>query len=353
MTNSHLVNTFINLVKIDSPSSEEQQLSMRIYKLLKNKVDVIKFDQFGNLYAKIVGQTGSVFLSAHMDTVEPGKNINPRISNGFIVSDKTTVLGGDNKIAIACIIELIYKIAQSNIKHKTIECIFTRSEEVGNYGAINFDYHLLESKVGYCFDSSNPVGSIIIASPFYERFDLKIIGKSAHPSKQKESISALLIFKDLLNQIKIGKINDNTLVNIGVINGGRVRNTVLGEIDLKGEIRSLIEKKLLDYKKIFINTLESITKKYEADFIVDFVRENSGYKYLKSDLVELCDQIKISGFVPNPIISWGVSDANIFNEKGLICFNLGDGGEFSHTLQERIKISEMNNLLHLMQALIK
>ncbi len=351
-----LIQTFIDVVKIDSPTGEEKQMAQYLVTYLRKYADVVKTDSYGNVYARVNGVKDGLFFAAHMDTVEPGRGIKPVIKSGYITSDGSTILGADNKLAIACILETVRQIKEQHIPHMTLELLFTRSEEVNNYGAINFNYSFLKSKKGYCFDRSAPVGTIITGSPYYERFDLKVIGREAHASKPFAAINALAIFNEILNKITLGRIDSDTIQNIGVITGGFVRNTVPGEISAFGEIRSFKEKNLLQAKKRLEVVIAKTVKKYSAKYALDFVRENGGYKHVtpsaKKFISTTENTMRLCKIEPSKEMAWGVSDANIFSEKGLLVINLGDGGKFAHSKKERATIREMEKLVRLMIKLI-
>ena len=354
---SPIVNNFRRIAEIESPSGHEKKIAKYLMKQLKEVTDFSTSDKYGNIYAFVKGIGEPIFLAAHMDTVEPTKGIKTQVKDGFVLTQSKTVLGADNKVAIACIIELLKHYKMSKTAHRPIEVIFTRSEEVGNYGAINFDYKLLKSKIGYCFDVAQPVGTIILGSPYYERFDIRLIGKEAHAGKPEEAINVLLVFRKMLNLISLGKIDTNTVANIGVVRGGHVRNTVPGELILQGEVRSFIEEGLKRYKFKLLKALKKSTNNYKATYKIELVRENPGYKHtntkVKKVIQRLRNTMKEVGVKPVEKFAWGVSDANIFNDKKLICVNSGYGAEFTHTIKERIKISYMENLLALMIQLVK
>lgn len=355
--NKRLINTFCKIVKIDSPTGFEKPFALHIYKMLKLFASGIRMDRLGNIYARIKGEGEPLFFSAHMDTVEPGRGIRPVVKNAYITSDGTTILGGDNKIAIACILETLRTLKEKKLRHRPLEIMFTVSEEINNNGALNFNYSLLHAKKGYCFDRSAPVGTIVTASPYYERFDLTIVGKEAHASVPRSAVNVVLVFNELLNSIKLGIIDKDTIVNVGVVKAGQVRNTIPGEMFVAGEIRSFVEEKLLKTKHALLAKIKAVTSKTGSKAKIDFVRENGGYKLTgklsKNFIDETEEAIKRTNIKPHKEVAWGVSDANIFNEKGLICLNLGDGGEFAHSRRERVKISEMEKLLLLMIELVK
>ncbi|GAB4218937.1 MAG: tripeptidase T [Candidatus Microgenomates bacterium] len=349
-----LINLFTTICQIDSPTGEEQKMVDFVFNYLKKLNIFVKKDSFGNIYARI-GNNPKVFLSAHLDTVEPGRGIKPKINKDYITSDGTTILGADNKVAVATILQATKEIIKEN-KNISFEIIFTLSEEIGNYGAINFDYKLLQSKIGFCFDSSNPLGTIITASPFYERFDLKIIGQEAHASLPDKAKNVLFPLFEILKKQKLGKIDRYTLFNIGKINAGYVRNTIPGELIINGEIRSFFEKNLIKIKNKFLKLLNEIEKKYQIKIEKSFVRENPGYfhnsKISQKIIVSLKKILKNLKLKPQEKIAWGVSDANIFNNKNLLVFNLADATEYTHSKKERIKIKDLLKLKEIIKNII-
>ena len=294
------------------------------------------------------------FFSAHMDTVEPGKGISPRIDGDYIVSDGTTILGTDNKLALACMLVLACDLVLTHSSHCPLEFVFTRSEEIGNYGALHFDYSLLRSKRGLCFDSGNPVGTIVRASPFYDRFDIIFSGQSAHASRPDQARNVLFPFADLLARFPPGKLDDYSVLNYGVVQAGSVRNTIPGELRVFGEVRSFSEDQISVYDKSLEVHVSAVSAAHSVRGDVRIDRENPGYFFPEDDVFieELAELMHAVDITPRVIESWGVSDANIFNDRGLRCLNLGHGGEFIHTVQERVSLGEVERLYRLMRVLV-
>lgn len=354
MANQHLLDTFLKLVKIDSPSGNENTLATYLINNLKDKLDIVQKDRYGNIYGRLNGEGNPLFFTGHLDTVEPGRGIKPQIKDGYITSDGTTILGADNKSSLACMLQTIMELKTKKIPHFTLEFIFTKEEETTNAGAQNFDYSLLQAKKGFCFDSVSPLGTIILGSPFYERFDLNIIGKAAHASKPEQGINVLSVIKEVLNHFPLGKLDDNTIFNIGTFTGGYVRNTVPSGLTIQGEIRGFVEALISQHKQKFIKVVHTACELYKASYKLEFVEENKGYKYTENSVIKDIRAImKRIHITPQPITAWAVSDANIFNNRGLTCINLGDGVQFPHSAQERIKTSDMEKLVDLMVQLVK
>lgn len=346
---------FAELVAVDSISGSEDQFADLLIDRLRNLADFICKDDYGNVYAYVHGKGEPLFLAAHMDTVAPGIGIKATVKDGYIVSDGSTILGADNKAAIFAYISLLEYLKSIQAPHLPIEFVFTRSEEIGNFGAINFDYSLLRSKVGYCFDSVSPIGTVITASPFYERIDINLIGKSAHASKPEEARNVLNVVSSLITNIPVGRINDTTLCNIGRVEAGHVRNTIPGNAELNIEIRSYIESDLFAHMSI-IETIVGNTEEEGIVLQIDHARENPGYYHssnlAKKNIALLSSLMSEIGITPIVTDSMAVSDANIFNNKGILCINLGDGVENAHSVNERIAVNDIELMMSLCTKIV-
>ena len=187
--NRNLIDTFLDLVSIDSPSTYEKDVIGYVLVRLKDMGMTVSIDEVGNIFAFSDRSGNPVLLCAHLDTVEPGRGVRPKISNGHIKSDGRTILGADNKAAVAAI--LLACEETPVIRRKNLEIIFSVREETS--GGINeFDTTLIKSKTGLVADSGEPIGSIVLASPWIEDFEAGFFGREAHTSVPGEGINALI-----------------------------------------------------------------------------------------------------------------------------------------------------------------
>ena len=108
-----LVKTFTDLVQIDSPSGEEEAIAVELVRRLVELGLIVERDDYGNIISSVDGDE-PLLLSAHMDTVEPGRGIKPRVDGDRIFSDGTTILGGDCKAGVAAILEAFSTHSQSS-----------------------------------------------------------------------------------------------------------------------------------------------------------------------------------------------------------------------------------------------
>jgi tripeptide aminopeptidase len=79
-----------------------------------------------------------------------------------------------------------------------------------------------------------------------------------------------------------------------------------------------------------------------------------GYRFKRGDDVVrvATDALSRSGRQANFILSGGAADANIFNERGLQCLNLGNGMLDIHTPDERIAVADLEAMVDVTLALV-
>ncbi|MEA3385606.1 MAG: M20/M25/M40 family metallo-hydrolase [Thermodesulfobacteriota bacterium] len=369
-----LADTFRQLVSIDSPSREEGAVADWIKRILKEEMGAeVTEDQShgqtgsesGNIIARIPG-TGKIiaplFFNAHMDTVEPGRGIKIIFKNGIFQSDGTTVLGADDKAAIAILIETARLLKKHRISHGPIEFLFTVCEEIGLLGAKSLDPDLLEARAGYALDSSDP-DVLINQAPCAIRFKVRIIGKAAHAGLHPElGINAIQVAARALAEIPLGRIDEYTTANVGLIHGGKATNIVPEEVELEGEVRSHNPEKLREVQDQILETFHKIALDFKPV-------ENSGLPLIKTDVID--DYPLMSVSEGHPLITTAVkaakglgrklsldmtgggSDANIFNAKGLATVVMGIGMQNVHTTSEHISLDDMVAAAELVLEIIR
>jgi len=346
------INLFLELVKIDSPSGEEKSISMFLDEKLKNLGFLVQKDKLGQLWASS-SSSNPLLITAHMDTVEPGKNIKPKIVNGVIQSCGKTILGADNKAFIAALLIAIEEYIHSHGKLPPIELIFSVKEETGG-GIDNFPFDWIKAKKGITFDLAQPLGKITIQAPYITNFSATFIGKAAHSSKPEDGINSLICATSFVNNIKMGRIDSETTVNIGKISGGTGINTIPENSIVEGEVRSAnINAFNLLIKEIESQAIKS-SKSYKVKMLFDLNGYCPGYKYSNNDsfIANISDLLESKHCDVIQYESTGVSDANIIANKGIKFLCLSDGVENPHTNSEQISIKNLIKLKDLILEII-
>lgn len=310
-----------------------------------------------NLLVRIKGdeKRNPALFSCHTDTVVPCENVVPVVTSSRISSDGTTILGADDKAAVAVFIEAILCIREQNLPHGPLEFLFSCAEEVGLCGIKCFDMSLLKSKIGFVFDSGGEVGKIIIKAPYHSTIECTVKGKSAHAGMEPEKgISAIKVLSEILSKLPHGRIDSETTVNVGLISGGSATNIVAEEAFFKLEARSVDSKKLKSIEDDIKLIIHSTVKEYNAKAVLSRNLEYSGFKIKENDpiLKTVHSALSRIHITPHHEISGGGSDTNIINRAGIKAVNLSIGMRNVHTKKEYIMIKDLVNGARFVLALI-
>ena len=355
ISRDRLIKTFTEIVQIDSPSGEEEQMAQYVISKLENLGFTVSRDAYGNVIANDGGED-PLLLSAHLDTVEPGRGINPQIQGDKIVSDGSTILGGDCKAGIAAILEAIESIIEDKAPHRGIEIAFTREEELGLLGARNLNFSMLTSDTAIVFDGEGPSSQITSASPTYMSFDIDVIGRSAHAGVEPEKgLSAIKICADLISKLPQGRLDEETTFNIGKIEGGSTRNSVAEKVSLQGEFRSRNTETLEILKLQISETINEILNIYpEAIINNDLQIQFHTYTLTDDDkathLVKRA--LKSMKITPEMRPSGGGTDGNVFRSNGISAVVVGMADHNMHTKREYVVIPHLIDSANLCETLL-
>jgi tripeptide aminopeptidase len=356
-------NLLLELVRIDSVSREERDVAERIKTYCEELGAEVFIDgageavggNTGNVIARFPGtipEAEPIMMSAHMDTVVPGKGVKPIVEGDIIRTDGSTVLGGDDKSGCAVIIETIRSLQEQSIPHAPIDAVFSICEEVGLLGAKHLDMSKVRAKYGIVFDSDDP-GFLFTKGPSANHFEFRIYGLESHAGVAPEyGISAIRIAAEAINNMKLFRIDEETTANIGAIRGGEATNIITNFVTLKGEARSLDDGKLEAQTAHMIKCLEDAAARYEVtvEGVTTKARVESDVsrEYYAMDVSDDSRVVKLvieaaarMGLKVETMASGGGCDANIFNKRGIECANLGTGMRAIHTVKEWLDVKDM------------
>jgi len=367
-----LAETFKTLVSIDSVSGEEGRISREIRKMLEPLNPEVFIDDAGrktgsdtgNLIVKLAGSRNvpPLMLNAHMDTVEPGRGVKPKFSDGIFKSDGTTVLGADDKSAVAIIIETVLALHENQTEHGPLELVFTICEEIGLQGAKNLDFSLISAKYGYTLDTID-TGSIITRAPSANHFEVVVHGKSAHAGAEPEKgINAIVLASRAIAGLELGRIDEETTANIGVIHCDGATNIVPEKVFIRGEARSHDPRKLeavshrieQAFKQEVLNWpwsdeetgAPAVSVKMENEFPQTNIAEEHAIVRMAKTAAARLDREIVSRR------TGGGADANIFFGKGIITGVIGTGMREIHTVREWIALDDMAQTVELLTEII-
>lgn len=162
-----VLKSFLEIVQIVGGSRDERRVADYVKgELQKLELQATEDDagekiggNTGNLIVNIPGNfcgAPPLIFAAHMDTVRLARGVRPVVVNGYVKTDGTTALGGDDRAGVTEILEAIKIIKENNLPHGDIQLIFTVAEEAGLLGSSELDPKVLHGKMGFVVDSFKP-----------------------------------------------------------------------------------------------------------------------------------------------------------------------------------------------------
>jgi tripeptide aminopeptidase len=355
-----VLDLFLELAAIPSPSGEEDAVAALIAKYLADLGVASEADEAGNLLARLDAPEedgdASIFLCAHMDTVPPVGPIEPVVGeDGLVRNGAGTILGADNKATVAVLLEAARLLLSEGRPHSGVELLFTVKEEVGLEGAKAFDQTRLRSKLGFVYDCSGPVGGVVRSAPYGKTIDVVFKGRSAHAGlSPEEGSSAIAAAGRAIADLRLGRIDEETTANVGLIQGGTGRNVVPDRCELAAEARSRDEVKLADLVQEMLDAFSFAAGVAECEVETRISETYAGYRFRPDDPVFALatEAIRSAGLEPRPLDVGGGADANVFNARGVPCVNLANGMMQVHTPAEHIAVADLDAMLNVTLELV-
>ena len=356
--------TFADLCRIVSPFGSERACAERVADELRSMGLEVEEDdaaqaagaECGNLLARVPGRgPRSIVLCAHLDTVAVAGAIEPIVEDGGWVNAHETILGADNKAAVAVMLEVARRCAREP-GPVGVELLFTVSEENALAGAKAFDAARLRSDFGYVFDHASPIGEVVLASPTYFRLSAEFRGKAAHAGiRPEDGRNAVLAAARAIATMPHGRIDAETTANVGSITGGgKSTNVVAEHARFLAEARSLDRDKAERTVGAMIDAIHEAASATECDVDVTSEKLFDGYRTRPSEPAVAAAEaaLRRCGHEPRRIVTGGGSDANALQTQGFACVNLANGTERNHEPTERVAVAALEDMLDVALALL-
>jgi len=309
----------------------------------------------GNIIARLPGTSDRwVMFCAHIDTVPHKGLIEVVESEGVFRSAGETILGADNKAAVAVFMELVARHV-SEPPPVGIELVLTVAEEQGLRGAKAFDISTLRSDCGFVLDHASAVGEVIVTSPTQQRVLADFTGVEAHAGiRPEDGNNAIAAAAAAISRMELGRLDEQTTANVGVIAGGTSGNVVPGHCEIVAESRSLDAERAADVAGALSDACAWGASEHGCDADVRIEELFRGYKIPPSSrALALAEAgLRKAGFEPERTSTGGGSDANALIVAGFDCVLLANGTEANHTADEAVSTRNLDAMLEVCEGIV-
>ena len=364
MEGSRLHERFVRYCEIRSPTGEEREIAdtlaaeLRALGLEVDEDDAAAAAEAGagNLTARSPGTgEGWLMFCAHVDTVPHRGQVEVMDDDGVFRSRGETILGADNKAAVAVFMELIARHVE---KPSTVgvELVLTVAEEQGLRGAKAFDASRLRSSAGFVLDHAGPVGELIVSTPTQQKILADFIGVEAHAGiKPEEGSNAIAAAATAIVRMEIGRLDEETTANVGLISGGTSGNVVPGRCALHAEARSLDAERAAAVAGEIADACTWGASEHGCDVDVRIEELFRGYRVPKDSVaLALAEEgLRKAGLEPRRVAIGGGSDANVFRRDGFDCVLLSNGTDAVHTSDEMVPARSLDKMLEVCEGIVK
>jgi tripeptide aminopeptidase len=355
--------TFVRLCEIRSPTGEEREVADTVLAELRALgLEVSEDDSAGrvgagagNILARLPGRSDPwVMFCAHLDTVPHEGRIEVVEDEGVFRSRGGTILGADNKAAVAVFMELVARHA-AEPPPVGIELLLTVAEEQGLWGAKAFDVAALRSEIGFVLDHATPVGEVFVASPTQQQVIAEFEGVEAHAGiRPEEGSSAIAAAAAAITRMELGRLDEETTANVGVIAGGTSGNVVPGHCRIVAEARSLDSGRAAEVAGAITEACAWGASEHSCDVDVQVQELFRGYRLQPSSPTLALGEagLRRAGVEPVRRTTGGGSDANALIAAGFDCVLLANGTTDNHTPQESVPARNLDTMLEVCEGIL-
>lgn len=363
MTGSRLEETFVRLCEIRSPTGEEREIADTVAAELRALgLEVGEDDAAGpaeagagNLLARLPGRSDEwVMFCAHLDTVPHRGRVEVVNDEGVFRSHGETILGADNKAAVAVFMELVARFAAER-PPVGIELVLTVAEEQGLRGAKAFDTSVLRAPVGFVLDHAGPIGEVIVATPTQQKILADFIGVEAHAGiRPEDGSSAIAAAAAAISRMTLGRLDEGTTANVGLIEGGTSGNVVPGHCWLLAETRSLDVGRAAAVAGEISDACAWGASEHGCDVDVRLEELFRGYEVpATSPALGLAEAgLRAAEVEPRRVAIGGGSDANAFRLAGYECVLLANGTDAVHTADEHVPAASLEKMVEVCEGIV-
>ncbi|HWB69232.1 MAG TPA: M20/M25/M40 family metallo-hydrolase, partial [Solirubrobacterales bacterium] len=289
-----------------------------------------------------------------IDTVPHRGRVEVVEEDGVFRSGGETILGADNKAAVAVFMELVARHSEEP-PPVGIELLLTVAEEQGLRGAKAFDLSSLRSECGFVLDHASAIGEVIVTSPTQHQVLADFAGVEAHAGiRPEDGSSAIAAAAAAIARMELGRLDEQTTANVGLISGGTSSNVVPGHCAIVAEARSLDAERAAEVAARLTEDCAWGASEHGCDVDVRVQELFRGYEVATgSPALSLAEAgLRSAGAEPRRTATGGGSDANALIAAGFDCVLLANGTNANHTSEESVSARNLDTMLAVCEGIV-
>jgi tripeptide aminopeptidase len=155
--------------------------------------------------------------------------------------------------------------------------------------------------------------------------------------------------------MRLGRLDEETTANVGVIEGGSSTNVVAGSCRIDAEARSLDEGKAADALAAMVDACTHAASAGACDVDLETTEVFRGYRVPSSarSVRIATAALERCGHLPTEVATGGGSDANALMAQGFECVLLANGTEANHTPDESVAARRIVDVLAICEAIVE
>ena len=363
MSDQRLFDRFVRYCEVRSPTGEEREIADTLAAELRALGLEVEEDDAagpaeagsGNLLARLPGRREEwVMFCAHIDTVPHSDRVEVVAEDGVFRSRGATILGADNKAAVAVFMELLARAVESP-PEVGIELLLTVAEEQGLRGAKAFDTAKLRAPVGFVLDHAGPVGEVVVQTPTQQKLRADFHGVEAHAGiRPEDGSNAIAAAAAAVSRMELGRLDEGTTANVGLIAGGTSGNVVPGHCWIHAETRSLDAERAAEIAGRMSDACTWGASEHGCDVDVRLEELFRGYRLPNdSPALGLAEAgLRGAGLDPARVAIGGGSDVNAFRREGHDSVLLSNGTDLVHTENEFVPAANLVKMLEVCEGIV-
>ncbi len=297
-----LIDLFCNLAEIPSPSLQEENVAKWIKAYCDKNNLACRFDDYGNVKIDIPATDETkepLLLSAHMDVIGDDSPVKTYLDDEGNIHAEGRTLGADDKAGVANALLFAKEVANSDIKHGGLECMFTRDEESGMSGIRHVNFKDIKSKYILVCDSDT-LGQLETAGASYTLVKISVKshkgGHSGIDIGDRTRANAAKLIAELISRLPQGVYYEEngkvvTSCNLGGICAGNINvtNIINPEAAVSYSIRSSSRKKEDELKAQMVEIVETFGKDYAelANVSIEFEEHLPPFEKVEDEYIPI------------------------------------------------------------------